>query len=490
MIRKLAICFAVVLAAANFIACNSTYETVEETASCVAISKFTLAENDSIMANLDSVFFSIDLTKGTIFNADSLPYGTKVTALTPVITPLEGASLIELTVKRNGKADTTYNYTTNSTDTIDFTHPVSMRVVSPNGQTQRTYQVYVNVHKTESDTLQWSNVNSWRLPSEFANPDAQHTTAGKERLFTLTSYQSAYCLSYYHDIHELGNTTLDQAPRTAKTVRFTFVPVVESFTAVDDNTLYILADDNTLYRSDDLGDTWTACPQRWQTIIGSYQGSLLGITAGTSPVIEDLGRGTSVPLPAGMPVSGMSMPVYYDFEMASTPQLMIVGGRKADGSLSADTWGYDGTSWAKISKKPLPDGLEGMTTVPYYTFSVAGNLTATQVSTILAFGGRKADGTLSKTVYASYDYGYNWTKAPDKLQLPDNMPAAYDAQAFVLSTRLSASVTVPSMSRISRPSESWECPYIYLFGGLNAGGRTYNTVWRGVINRMSFKPIE
>ncbi|MDO4319102.1 MAG: DUF6242 domain-containing protein [Bacteroidales bacterium] len=490
MIRKLAICFAVVLAAANFIACNSTYESVEVTASCVAISKFTLTKNDSVMTNLDSVFFSIDLTKGMIFNADSLPCGTKVTALTPVITPLEGASLIELTVKRNGKADTTYNYTSKSNDTIDFTHPVSMRVVSPDGLTQRTYQIYVNVHKVESDTLEWSNVNSWRLPSDFANPDAQHSTAGKKRLFTLTSYQSTYCLSYYHNIHDLGNSTLNQAAHTARSIRFPFKPVIESFTALDDDTLYILADNNTLYRSTDIGSTWVACPQRWQTIIGSYQGSLLGITTGTSPEIEDLGRGTSCPLPQDMPVKGMSMPVYYDFEMASTPQLMIIGGRKADGSLSADTWGYDGNSWARISKKALPEGLEGMTTVPYYTFSVAGNLVATEISTILAFGGRKADGSVSKTVYASYDYGYNWTKAPDKLQLPDVMPATYDAQAFVLSTRMSASVTVPGMSRISRPSESWECPYIYLFGGRRADGTTCNTVWRGVINRMSFKPVE
>lgn len=490
MIRKLAICFAVVLAAANFIACNSSYEPVNVTASCAAISKFTLTKDDSVMAHLDSVFFSIDLNKGVIFNADSLPCGTKVTALTPVITTLEGASLIELTVKRTGKADTIYNYTSNSTDTIDFTHPVSMRVVSPDGLNQRTYTVYVNVHKIDTDTLSWSDMDSWRLPSDFAAPERQHTTIGSERLFTLTSSQGRYCLSYYHDVHNLGNTYLDQALRTSKLVTFGFTPVVESFTATDDNTLYILADNGTLYRSANLGASWTACPQRWQTIIGTYQGSLLGITTGSSPMIEDLGRGTSQPLPAGMPVSGMSIPVHYDFEMASTPQLMIIGGRKLDGTLSADTWGYDGNSWAKISKKTLPEGLYGMVTVPYYSFSVAGNLTATRVTTLLAFGGRKADGSLSKTVYASTDYGFNWSEAPEKLQLPEFLPAMYDAQAFVLATRMSADVTVPAMQRISKPTETWDCPFIYLFGGRLANGSTANTVWRGVINRMTLKPVE
>ncbi|MDE6243060.1 MAG: hypothetical protein K2M14_03515, partial [Muribaculaceae bacterium] len=35
----------------------------------------------------------------------------------------------------------------------------------------------------------------------------------------------------------------------------------------------------------------------------------------------------------------------------------------------------------------------------------------------------------------------------------------------------------------------WECPYIYLFGGRDADGKLYDTVWRGVINRLTFSPI-
>lgn len=487
MIRKLAMSFAVVLAAANFIACNSTYESVEVTASCAAVSSFKLTKDDSVMAHLDSVFFSIDLTKGVIFNADSLPCGTKVTALIPVISTLDGASIIEMTVRRAGKSDTTYNYGTHPTDSIDFTNPVSLRVVSPDGMTERTYSIIVNVHRTVTDSLSWSPMDRYLLPGDFDHPEAQHTSAGTNLLFTLTSAANKHCISYYHDIHDLGNHYLDRAPHTTMQLQLPFTPVVESFTALNDETLYLLSTDHTLYRSDNRGADWAACPQRWQTIIGTYDSSLIGITAGPSPCVEDLQRGLSVPCPADMPVTGLSLPVFYDFPMSELPQLMIVGGRKADGTLSADTWGYDGKSWARISKKSLPVALEGMVTVPYYTFKLSGSYIATELKTILAFGGRKSDGSLSKKVYMSTDYGYTWAEAPKSLQLPDEMPAMYDAQAFVFDTRHDASIIVPA---ISRPTESWECPYIYLFGGRSAEGTTFDSVWRGVINRMSFKPIE
>ena len=55
-----------------------------ESYSSVAISSFHLSANDAI-AHLDSVYFSIDLERAQIYNADSLPYGTDVTALVPVV---------------------------------------------------------------------------------------------------------------------------------------------------------------------------------------------------------------------------------------------------------------------------------------------------------------------------------------------------------------------------------------------------------------------
>ncbi len=44
-------------------------------------------------------------------------------------------------------------------------------------------------------------------------------------------------------------------------------------------------------------------------------------------------------------------------------------------------------------------------------------------------------------------------------------------------------------SRIDKPVTSWECPYIFLFGGTAADGSLIPGVTRGVINRFTFKPI-
>ena len=70
-------CAAVLLLAAG--ACNSSENYGQEgTAdySGTAVKSFSLKENDQVLNNIDSVFFSIDLVNGMIFNADSLPVGT------------------------------------------------------------------------------------------------------------------------------------------------------------------------------------------------------------------------------------------------------------------------------------------------------------------------------------------------------------------------------------------------------------------------------
>ena len=65
------------------ISCNTTDDedisyTISES---VRVSAFSLAANDSVLAHLDTVFFTIDLIGGQIYNADSLPVGTDVSAL-------------------------------------------------------------------------------------------------------------------------------------------------------------------------------------------------------------------------------------------------------------------------------------------------------------------------------------------------------------------------------------------------------------------------
>ena len=123
-----------------------------------------------------------------------------------------------------------------------------------------------------------------------------------------------------------------------------------------------------------------------------------------------------------------------------------------------------------------------MTLVPYYVFAENEYWVATKESIFVAIGGKNDTGECNTTTYISYDYGMSWRKGSDLMQLPKYVPGLYDAQTLVFTSELG--------SRASEAITSWECPYIYMFGGEFSNGLISNTVWRGVINRLSFKPLQ
>ena len=471
------------------VACNEEYNTdVEETASSAAVRSFGFEADDSVLAHLDSVFFSVDLVSGRIFNADSLPVGTDITALVPVITTLDGCSVAELTVKRSNNTDTVYDYINTPSARIDFTNPVRLRLVSPDGLVERHYTITVNVHNMDPDSLYWNRKDRRNLPSKFNYPTSQHTSCYEDQIACLTEYQGAYSLATLsNSLSTITGFSPDLGEWIIDYVSFPMAVDINTFT-VGDGSLYILGVDGSLLESVDGGSTWVATGRSWTHIYGVYQGKALGsaLQGGNWEIQEHPGASTYA-MPDGMPVSGTSAPVFYSFPMSTLPQMMVVGGRTAKGSLSAHTWGFDGKAWARVSKRGVPVAVENAAVAPYTSIKVAADWNTTDYPTMVLIGGRLSDGSLNDTVYVSNDFGANWIKADTKMQLPDYLPAMQRSQAFVITSTLSAT---EARSRISQVSDEWACPYIYLFGGVNAAGNTSNNVWRGVINRLSFKPIE
>lgn len=499
MSHKLALSLAATALLGGMVACNSSSsETYTTLYSSALVTSFSLAEDDSVAANLDSVFFSIDLASARIFNADSLPYGTPVNKLVPVIS-VNSASVVELQVTRSNGTDTTYNYITNSTDSIDFTNPVKLRVVSLDGETEMNYQVSVNVHTIPADTLAWTLLESNNYPTRFSAIDNQRTAQ------TATSF---YCLSEKDSQFCIATATNPQGQWKYTTPQFGFTPNIDTFNGTD-SALYILDTDGNLYTSTD-GVNWTALGERWYNIYGNYGDKLLGCKK-----LNGTWWHTSWPaeeeteLPANFPVSGTSQPINYTFSMSITHQLALTGGRLADGTLSPYTWGYDGSTWALLTKKSLPYAFENMTVVPYFVTSFSFTTwTASKESVLIAMFGNTADGTLNDTVYVSPDFGMHWEEADTLMQLPPSVPRRTRAQAFVFNQTLTSrsastwapvySLDIPTLavktknvnSRATTEITEWECPYIYLFGGVGATGETYNTMYRGVVNRLTFKPLQ
>lgn len=490
--------------AAVFTSCNddSSTDDVEVIYGSTQVKGFNLKADAKVLSALDSVFFSIDLVNAQIFNADSLPYGTRVNKLVLQITT-DACSKVELNVPRKNKADTVINYLTNSTDSIDFSNgPVKLHLVSYDGKAERDYTIKVNVHKMVPDSLYWNKVAMRRLPSNIASPKMQKAVKWGDGVACLTGDGARYNLA-------VTENPYDDA-WTVKAVNFGFTPRVGTLSSAGDK-LFILSDEGYLYYSTD-GAAWTTDGDLWHGIIGSYQDKLLGVKAdAVGYYVTEYPGGASVAAPAGFPVDGTSQTCELSSKWTVRPQVVILGGTMANGEKTNAVWGYDGKQWAKLSDK-FPKAISNAT---MFDYRVAQTDTLSwkvkEVPVLIAMCGEDTDG-INKKVYVSRNSGLDWKEGDDLVQLPEYIEPRTLAQAIVVDHTAVASrsssrewmeyspKSLPRwwsladaggmMSRAVAPVTEWDVPYIYLFGGYDRSGYLYDSVWRGVINRLSFKPLQ
>lgn len=500
MIKKFAILCCVALSLLT-VSCNSDSENSTEgyVMTSVAVRSFSLEANERVLNNLDSVYFSVDLQNAKIYNADSLPIHTRINRLVVNISTV-GASVAELSFRKDNGRDTTVNYIENSKDSINFANgPVNFHIVSLDGTVKRDYEIKVNVHKMKPDSLYWNRYARRNLPSLYQVPVDQKTVKFGDRVVTLTSNGSdGYALAWQSD-PSAGAYKISK-------VEFGFTPDVSTF-ATTGEKLFILDGSGNLYGSAD-GELWQRCDTGWFSLLGGHENELLGVKRqGNDYYTSSYPSMNKTLAPEQFPVRGASQMVHYATEWSASSMSLIVGGIDKDGKRGGYTWCYDGSQWALISKKPI-DAAEGYALFAYdYVRTDTVTWKAVVKPVIVAVGGMKADRTFNRETWMSYDLGYNWFKAPQLMKLPDYIPGMYDSQCMVMpyeeKSRSAAGwqqfpspvlpswlyVDIPS-SRAVTPVTEWTIPYIYMYGGYNENAQLYNTVWRGVINRLSFKPIQ
>lgn len=487
------------------VSCNSSEEDPMEyvESSSVLISGFSLSEDKKVLDSLQNVFFSIDLENGMIFNADSLPYGTIVTRLVPKITAPSSASEVNLKFyNTKTKRDTTVNYLENSTDSIDFSHgPALLTVKSQSGLVSKEYKIHVNVHKVKADSLAWYSMEQAPLPSTFIKLEAQCTAMLGGQFFCLSTDGCDYSLA-------VTENPLDPEWQVS-TLELPFSPKVETLRATTD-ALYLLSADDVLYTSND-GTNWTSTDKKWVNIYGNYNEQIIGLQSiANNFEIASYPSGATWPTPSGFPLSGTSQTACYTPDMAYSTQMVMLGGRTADGSLTSGSWSFDGTTWANVASKSLPEGLEYMTMVPYSLVAVPNTTWSPEsYPVLLAMGGVNASGKINDIVYYSRDWGLTWREAPDLVQFPEQFPVTYGATAFQFSSLMQADSrnigwtelplhSIPYNAQYMIPESrsdvtlinEWECPSIYMFGGKDASGKTLNQMWRGVIYYFTFRPVQ
>ena len=99
--------------------------------------------------------FYIDQTAGKIYNADSLPVGTKISAALASITAKQSSPLLWVLKGKDNKDSLAYY---SSSDSVDFSKPKEIRVYNNDYSAYRTYTITVNVHKEGPDSFVWHSL--------------------------------------------------------------------------------------------------------------------------------------------------------------------------------------------------------------------------------------------------------------------------------------------------------------------------------------------
>lgn len=481
--------------------CNKKTETEEDIympASSVSVSSFSVkGKTDSkSKVKVDSVFFSIDLIHGVIFNADSLPVGTDVTKLVPVISYASSASAVTLT-QTGGKYTGEIDYKKNPSDSVDFSGKVVLKITAEDKTTTRSYDIKVNVHKMDPDSLMWDRLAVTPMPSRQRSPKEQKTVKYKDTTYTLIketdgSYTLAVATDLLAGVWDKQILTMD------------FEPDVRTLNATSEQ-LYLLDTAGTLHTSAD-GLTWENTGTVWANTIGAYGDTMLGLRSEGGKLVHtcwptDAGY-AETPISSDFPIGEYTDFMQFSNRWTTLPIGFMVGGRLADGSFSSKTWGFDGDNWAVLSEGMTP-AVSGATIVPYYVYrKTSSSLVQTEFSVWMLIGGLRFDGKPNRTVYVSYDNGVNWYAADTSMQLPEHFPNLQNLDGIMAEWPKQASLTdnwttrasgaLPGMARVKYEVQDyevyWDCPYIYIFGGITDGGVLNDEVWRGVLNRLTFMP--
>ena len=443
------------------------------------VQSFILSDNDSVADNLGDVFFAInqygsvlpdnELTEdhlvGQIFNADSLPVGTKTDKLLAKITSNNVERL-----KLYTATDTT-DY--DELDTINFSKPVIMEVIAGDGVSKKFYEIKVNVHQLEGDSIHWMTRVDNPLPSINAPITAQRALQQDEQAFWFVEQAGTQLVatSAMNDLNTWETFSLNAGTALR----------IETVTSYADAFVALSQDGQQLMHSAD-GKQWNeVATNDFVQLIGTYSttesNTLIALCqqAGETHFVysTDLATWTiGAVIPSTFPISGFSNPIQYFG--GTTERLVVAGGVTAQGQMISSFWNYefaaigDATpehTWQEFTNEVDP--FQQATLFPY-TDIIGAALTTTSDRDLfwMLAGGVNAEGQPIKTVYYTPNKGVGLFEAPASYQAP---------AAFV--------------ARAASPILVGEDLNFNVLGGNNVAGQFENNIWKARLNKLVFKPI-
>lgn len=440
-------------------------------------------QNDSIPA-LDSVKFTIDQLNGTIYNPDSMAYGTVIDEKAVCTFTTRGVAGIQ--VKQTALADTLSWW--NTTDSLDFTKPVEFIVTPMDGIHKKPYTAWINIHTVNPDSMTWD-----LLTSDFFG-------------VTDVTGENTSSLGVVADRSDNGTVVYRmfmRAENNSKNTLLQFVPEGNEYTVSTENVQmsgfvgggpvtvdweqltafngkYLACMDTSTTYSDSRGKLLYADSPytTWRKFAnGSATGALhvhriLGVLDATDKKparlavvikgadkkyyfactqnLEDWETGEEVP--DNFPRDGGAARLSY--ENMYHPYLLLAGGREDSNYLNTVWNTSDGLNWVeyKSSQPPFPEGMVGASLVAYDGM-------------FYLIGGINRAGQPVKSIVCSLDRGLSWQPASDLVVLPQEFKARAYSSVFVTPDN-----------------------YLLIFSGretMSTSTRLFD-VWKGRINRLGF----
>ncbi|MDD2559045.1 MAG: DUF6242 domain-containing protein [Bacteroidales bacterium] len=396
---------------------------------------------DSFPEIADYTFY-IDNFAGLIYNTDSLPYQTRVDSLFP--------SIIFFSSNGNVLINDTLLWKVG--DVLDFSRPLSLTNNSEDGKHQKKYQLRVNVHQINPDSMVM-NV----LSSQFPTISARNKTILYNGLFkAFFAPDSGSIISY---------TSTDQGiswSADAPVSGLNDTIMIQSLTEFKEH-YYLLGKQGNLYYSTDLNQ-WSVSADSTKvlSLFGKLEGrkflsedALVGIIADNNGDLrfarftgDSAGWESGTVIPENFPLREYAHTQYKT--VTKVPYISLLGGINANGTLNADSWStMDGLYWIKVNTKPLLIEPRQGASLFHYD------------DKMFYYGGLNNQGFGDSTLFVSENHGITWSAADTILQFYSiNERLAYQ-HIFVE-----------------------EDKYIWIFGG--ESGNISNKVWKGNIHRKLF----
>ncbi len=394
-----------------------------------------------------SYVMTIDQRMLTIQNLDSLPVNVQLGSVLATV-GFEGV-LVWRKADLSQQTDTTW-HTYSSSDSLDLTEPLRLRVYPASANSSRTYTLKVNVHQQNGDSTTWNHIGK---ANALTGSGKRRATTLNERIMVLTEGTTGTLTYTSHPLSAQGEWTTSATTGTENAN-------VESMQKQGNRLLMSTTDGNVIESSN--GTNWT--PTTYPTLSG------LQLVAASDDRLYALAAGKLYSSNGG---TWTEEALDDESNLLPTDNLQSVYMAMGNGYMRLTLVGSQNSTDKAVTiwAKSWANGQENSATWMYYTPNNSDKFHCPMMENLCilpyddglqALGGKSKDGRYAAldSIFHSNDYGITWKTYADNDMLVDS------------SLRTTAQGAQYITATVDKNNYLWIL--------------VDDEVWRGRINRLGF----